>query len=197
MGYRIAKIAALGLIMAGATAAYAQQPAAPAAPAKPAEYMVINIEGEVINKPAAEVWSKIGKYCDLGVWMQGAACQITAGKDGEAGAVRSIAGGRVIEVMVSATPLSYTYAQPLAPDSYHGKLEVRPVTATTSKIHYMIFRDQSSLADQAAKDRDRTQRTTQFTTAVNNMKIIAEGGTLPAPAGRGGGGGGAAPGRGG
>ena len=35
------------------------------------------------------------------------------------------------------------------------------------------------LADDAAKERDRAQRTAQFTTALQNMKILAEGGTLP------------------
>jgi len=197
MKHRIAKIAALGLIMAGATAAYAQQPAAPAAPARAPEYMVVNLEGETINKPAAEVWAKVGKFCDLQAWLN-APCQLAGGQDGQPGAVRSIAGGRVIEILVSATPMSYTYAMPLAANSYHGKLEVRPLSATTSKVYYSIFEDVSMMADQAAKDRRRTQLTNQFTGAVNNMKILAEGGTIPAPAGRGGGGGGAAaPGRGG
>ena len=39
------------------------------------------------------------------------------------------------------------------------------------------------LADDAARETDRAQRMTQFTTALENMKILAEGGTLPpAPA---------------
>ena len=192
MGIRIGKTAAVSFALAvSATVgtAQAQQPAAPAAAAKPPEYMVINIESATINKPAAEVWAKVGKFCDLGEWMR-APCVITSGKDGEVGAVRTIA-GRIVEVMVSKTPLSYTYAQPLAADSYHGSLEVRAVTPTTSKIVYNIFRDQSALADKAAKDRDKAQRTTQFTTAVNNMKTLVETGAMPAapaPAGRGGGG---------
>lgn len=80
------------------------------------------------------------------------------GEDGHPGAVRTIA-GRIVEVMVSNTDLSYTYtyAQPPAPDQYHGSLEVVPVTATTSEIRYMIFRDQSSLADQAARCRGGSQ----------------------------------------
>lgn len=189
---RFAKTAFISFAFAATSlvgVANAQQPAAPAAAPRPApSYMVINIEGEVINKPAAEVWGAIGKYCDLGTWLR-APCAITSGKDGEVGAVRSIANGAVIEVLVSKTPLSYTYAQPLAADSYHGSMEVRPVTATTSRVVYTIFRDQSSLADQAAKDADRSRRLNQFTTAVANMKIIAEGGTLPAAPARGGGGG--------
>jgi hypothetical protein len=44
------------------------------------------------------------------------------------------------------------------------------------------------LADDAARQADLARRKTQFTTAMENMKILAEGGTLPpAPArGRGG-----------
>jgi hypothetical protein len=35
------------------------------------------------------------------------------------------------------------------------------------------------LADDAARERDRTQKTATFTRALENMKILAEGGTLP------------------
>ena len=35
------------------------------------------------------------------------------------------------------------------------------------------------LADDAARERDLQQRRTQFTGALENMKILAEGGTLP------------------
>jgi hypothetical protein len=56
------------------------------------------------------------------------------------------------------------------------------------------------LADDAAREQDRQRRTTTFTRALQNMKTLAEGGTLPPPARRGGGApgapGGAAPGRG-
>jgi hypothetical protein len=39
------------------------------------------------------------------------------------------------------------------------------------------------LADDAAREADRTRRAAQFTQALENMKILAEGGTLPpAPA---------------
>jgi hypothetical protein len=66
---------------------------------------------------------------------------------------------------------------------YHGTLEARPVTATTSKLVYTLFFDNSMLADDAARATDKTRRTAQFTQALENMKILAEGGTLPpAPA---------------
>jgi hypothetical protein len=151
-----------------------------------------------VNRPAAEVWKRVGKYCDIGEWLQ-IACTITAGKDGEVGAVRSV----VNEVLVGRTDLSYTYTQPVREgrpyNLYHGTLEAKPVTATTSKLVYTLMWDNSMLADDAARERDRTQRNTQFTRALQNMKTLAEGGTLPPPAPRGGGRGaapGAAPGAG-
>jgi hypothetical protein len=87
--------------------------------------------------------------------------------------------------------LSYTYTQPVREgrpyNLYHSTLEARPVTATTSKLVYTLFFDNSMLADDAAREADKTRRTTQFTQALQNMKILAEGGTLPpAPARRGG-----------
>jgi len=135
-----------------------------------------------VNKPAAEVWKRVGKYCDIGEWLR-IPCTITSGKDGEFGAVRSVAN----EVLVGKTELSYTYTQPVREgrpyNLYHGTLEARPVTATTSKIVYTLFFDNSMLADDAAREADRTRRTAQFTQALQNMKILAEGGTLPpAPA---------------
>jgi hypothetical protein len=140
-----------------------------------------------VNRPAAEVWKRVGKYCDIGEWMR-IPCTITAGKDGEVGAVRSV----VNEVLVGKTELSYTYTQPVREgrpyDLYHGTLEARPVTPTTSKLIYTLMFDNSMLADDAARERNRAQRTATFTTALENMKILAEGGTLPPAAPRGGGG---------
>ena len=139
-----------------------------------------------VNRPAAEVWKRIGKYCDVAEWLQiPAGCTITSGKDGEFGAVRSVGGG---EVLVSKTELSYTYAQTPKEGQpfnlYHGTLEVRPLTATTSKIVYTLFFDNSMLPDEPARAADRATRTKRFTQAIQNMKILAEGGKLsPAPAG--------------
>ena len=135
-----------------------------------------------VNRPAAEVWKRVGKFCDIGEWLR-IPCTITAGKDGEFGAVRSVAG----EVLVAKTELSYTYTQTVRNgrpyNLYHGTLEARPVTASTSKIVYTLFFDNSMLADDAARETDRARKVTQFTTALENMKILAEGGALPpAPA---------------
>lgn len=131
-----------------------------------------------VNKPAAEVWARVGKYCDIGEWLQ-FPCEITSGTEGKVGVVRSIGN----EVMVAMTPMSYTYAQPVREgvpyDMYHGTLEARPVTATTSKLVYTLMWENSRLPDDAARAEDRERRRTTFTRALENMKILAEGGTLP------------------
>lgn len=154
-------------------------------------YTAIVMEVDV-NRPAEEVWKRVGKFCDIGEWLQ-FPCTITSGKDGEIGAVRSI--GR--EVLVGKTDLSYTYAQPVTEGRpyilYHGTLEAKPVTATTSKLVYTLMWDNSTLADDAARERDKAQRRRMFEGALKNMKTLAEGGTLPPRALRGAGPGGAAP----
>ena len=181
-------ITALAIVCLAGTAH--AQPPAPAAPAAAASVAVANptyasIPLEiVVNKPAAEVWKRIGKFCDIGEWLQ-IPCTITSGKDGEFGAVRSVAG----EVLVGKTELSYTYTQTVRNDRaynlYHGTLEARPLTATTSKIVYTLFFDNSMVGDDAAKEADRGRRVTTFNRALQNMKTLAEGGTLPPPPARG------------
>jgi len=173
---------AFALVCLAGAASAQTSPAGAAAPSP--HYVSIPLEISV-NRPAAEVWKRVGKYCDIAEWMR-RPCTITAGKDGEFGAVRSVAD----EVLVGKTELSYTYTQPARPgrpyNLYHGTLEARPVTATTSKLVYTLVFDNSMLADDAARERDRAQRAAQFTQALENMKILAEGGTLPpapAPAG--------------
>jgi hypothetical protein len=147
-------------------------------------YISIPLEISV-DRPAAEVWKRVGKFCDIGEWFR-IPCTITSGKDGEFGAVRSVAG----EILVGKTELSYTYTQTVKPgrpyNLYHGTLEARPVTATTSKLVYTLVFDNSMLADDAAREKDRAQKTAQFTRALENMKILAEGGTLPPAPARGG-----------
>jgi hypothetical protein len=144
-------------------------------------YISIPLE-MAVNRPAADVWKRVGKFCDIGEWLR-IPCSITSGKDGEFGAVRSVAG----EILVGKTELSYTYTQAVRTDRpynlYHGTLEARSVTPTTSKLVYTLVFDNSMLADDAAREKDRAQKTGTFTQALANMKILAEGGTLPpAPA---------------
>jgi hypothetical protein len=175
------------LAVIGLAAVVSAQTPAPAASSGPAvekpTYTSIPLE-IAVNKPAAEVWKRVGKFCDIGEWLQ-IPCTITSGKDGEFGAVRSVAG----EVLVGKTELSYVYTQTVRNDRpynlYHGTLEARPVTATTSKLVYTLMFDNSMLADDAARELDRTRKVATFTRALQNMKTLAEGGTLPPPPARG------------
>jgi hypothetical protein len=181
---RITAFAAASLALA-AGAALAQAPAAPPPLATPnASYVAIVME-QAVDRPADEVWKKVGKYCDIGEWSPGLKCEIVAGKDGELGAVRQL-NGSTLEVLVAKTPLSYTYAQPVRVGQvynlYHGTLEARPVTAKTSKLVYSLVLDQSMLADDAARKADAERRRTRFTQALKDMKTLAEGGKLAAPA---------------
>lgn len=162
------------------------QTAAPAGPAANTNivvdnptYLVIPLE-IAIDRPAAEVWKRIGKYCDIAEWLQIAAgCKMLSGVEGEVGSVRSVAN----EVLVGKTEFSYTYTQPVRAgrpyNLYHGTLEVRPVTAKTSRLYYTLVYDNSMLPDEAAREKDKASRTATFTRAIQNIKILAEGGTLP------------------
>ena len=174
-----------------ANVSFAQVPAPPVtssgvAVASPT-YVSIPLE-ITVNRPATDVWKRVGKWCDVGEWLQ-LPCSVTWGKEGELGAVRSIA-GTTTEVLVGETPLSYTYTQPPREGQrynlYHGTLEARPITETTTKLLYTLVFDNSMLADGPARDRDIAGKTATFTRALQNMKTLAEGGTLSPPAGRGG-----------
>ena len=140
------------------------------------EYVAIEMEIDVA-KPAAEVWSRVGSYCGITDWLNGIACEITYG-DGSLGTVRSLLGGRILEILVAETELSYGYTQP-APEEgfynhYHGFLEARPTGANSSKLLYTLMLDVSNLADQAAKDADIAARRTMFEGALATMKELAE-----------------------
>ncbi|MES2603390.1 MAG: SRPBCC family protein [Pseudomonadota bacterium] len=139
------------------------------------EYVTISMEIDVA-KPAAEVWAKVGDYCDIAEWLK-LDCVITSG-DGGMGTVRALAGGRISEILIAQTELSYGYTQPAVEGQfynlYHGFMEARPVTATTSKLLYTLVLDESDKADQAAKDADVARRRTSFENALKNMKTIAE-----------------------
>jgi uncharacterized protein YndB with AHSA1/START domain len=139
------------------------------------EYVTIDMEID-INKPAAEVWEKVGDYCSISEWL-GLDCEITSGEGGM-GSVRALLGGRIIEIMVAQTELSYGYTQPAVEGQfynlYHGFMEARPVTETTSKMLYTLTYDVSNLSDQAAKDADIERRRGMFTNALGAMKQLAE-----------------------
>lgn len=173
-----------GLVLTQASVAFSQT-AAPASSEIVVEkptYVALPLE-ITVNRPVGEVWKRVGKYCDISEWLQIAAgCTILSGKDGEIGAVRSVA----TEVLVGKTEYSYTYTQPVRAgrpyNLYHGTLEARALTPTTTRLLYTLIYDNSMLPDDAAREKDRASRAATFTRALNNMKTIAEGGTLPPPA---------------
>ncbi len=161
---RLLTLVALGA-MAAAGSALAAGP----------EYTTIKMEIDVA-KPAKEVWAKVGGYCDISKWFN-VDCEITSGK-GDMGTVRVLAGGRVTEILVAKTDLSYGYTQPVREGQfynlYHGFLEAKPVTATTSKLLYTLLYDLSDKPDQAAKDADVAGRRTRFEMGLKAMKDMAE-----------------------
>jgi hypothetical protein len=158
-----------------ALAALAALTVAGAALAAGPEYQTIKMEIDVA-KPAKDVWAKVGGYCDIATWLK-VECAITSG-DGGVGTVRVLAGGRVTEILIGMTDLSYGYTQPVREGQfynlYHGFMEAKPVTATSSKIVYTLVYDVSDKADQAAKDADVAQRRTRFEGALKTRKELAE-----------------------
>jgi hypothetical protein len=166
MNMKAGVLALVGLVAGvGTGAALAAEP----------EYAVIKMQIDVA-RPAKDVWAKVGGYCDIAVWLN-VACKITSG-DGGIGTVRDLAGGRVLEILVAQTELSYGYTQPVKEGSfynlYHGFMEARPVSKKTSKILYTLVLDVSDKADKAAKDADIARRRTSFENALKKMKEMAE-----------------------
>jgi c-di-GMP-related signal transduction protein len=145
------------------------------AAAAEAEYRTLHMEID-IARPAKDVWAKVGKYCDIAEWLK-LDCKLTSG-DGGFGTVRALAGGRVLEILIAQTELSYGYTQPVREGQfynlYHGFMEARPVSRRSSKMIYTLVYDVSNLADAAAKDADVARRRTSFENALKEMKRIAE-----------------------
>jgi hypothetical protein len=146
-----------------------------AASAASPDYRTIKMEID-IAKPASEVWAKVGHYCDISQWLN-VECKIVSG-DGGIGTVRSLMGGRVVEILVGQTDLSYGYTQPVKEGAfynlYHGFMEAKPVSKTSSKLVYTLVYDVSDKADEAARQADLTQRRGLFETALKKMKQLAE-----------------------
>jgi len=145
-----------------------------AAMAQP-EYVTIEMEIDV-DRSAQETWTKVGEYCDITEWLN-LDCAITSG-DGGIGTVRVLAGGRITEIMVAQTELSYGYTQPAVEGQfynlYHGFMEARPTGPNTTRLLYTLVLDVSNLADQAAKDADIARRRATFERALGAMKGIVE-----------------------
>ncbi len=156
--------------IAAFAAAAAVLGAAGSAQAAPGDYVSIRQE-TAVNAPADVAWAKVKPYCDIGKWLN-APCEITAGKDGEVGALRKIA-GRIEEVIVATTATSYTYADIDPKILYHGTIEVQPTGKSTSKFVYTLFFDQTSIpADQ--REANKTRRAAMFANVLATMKAAAE-----------------------
>ena len=138
--------------------------------ASAAEYATVVLH-IAVDQPADVVWKKVGGYCAIADWLK-LSCTYTSGS-GDLGTVRRLA-DRIDEVMVAQTAMSYVYTQPSTTILYHGKLEVVPDGKKKSTINYSLFWDQSPLADDAAKAKDKEQRSKTFTGALENMKKLAE-----------------------
>ena len=142
----------------------------------------ISIPFEIsVDRPAGDVWTRIDKYCTVSDVLS-LDCRIIAGREGEVGAVRQVS-GTILEIIVGRTAMSYTYAAAVRPgqpyNMYHGTIEVRPITPATSKILYTLTYDNSILADEAARDKDRATKVAIFSKVLTNLKTLAEHGALP------------------
>jgi Polyketide cyclase / dehydrase and lipid transport len=144
------------------------------------EWTTILLE-KVVDRTPDQTWAKIGPYCAIATWLK-VTCQITTTSNQAVGvgANRRL-NGRTDEVMVAATPYSYTYAQPLSdiqPESpifYHGTLAVEPLErGRRTKIVYTLFYDQAPLNTTEAKIANREQRSKRFSDALQAMKEMAE-----------------------
>lgn len=142
------------------------------APASAAEYTTILLE-KTVNRTPDQTWSKIGPYCAIATWLK-VTCVITAGNGVSVGTNRLLNGNNN-EIMVAATPYSYTYTQPASTILYHGTLAVEPIDrGQHTKIVYTLFYDQAPLNTPEAKAENRAQRTKRFSEALDAMKQMAE-----------------------
>ena len=138
-----------------------------------AEYAVVKLD-TTVNAPIDKVWAKVGPFCAIQDWMKQLAPCVQVG-DGGVGSQRKLGAQGFIEVMVAQTKYSYTYAQPNNTILYHGTLSAEPIDKGHTKLMYTLIWDDAPDGDQAAKDKDKAGRTTNFTAALAAMKTLAEG----------------------
>jgi hypothetical protein len=143
-----------------------------AAPAFAADYSVIKLD-TTVNAPIETTWAKVGGYCAIEKWIPRLAPCVMTG-DGGVGSIRKLGAQGIVEVLVAATKYSYTYAQPNNTILYHGTLSAEPIDKGHTKLMYTLIYDQEPDGTAEAKDKDRAGRTTNFTTALANMKALAE-----------------------
>jgi Polyketide cyclase / dehydrase and lipid transport len=141
-------------------------------PAGAAEYVTILLE-KVVNRTPDQTWAKIGPYCSIAQWLS-APCVITAGNGVSVGTNRRLR-GTTDEIIVAATPYSYTYTQPATTILYHGTLAVEPLDrGRQTRIVYTLFYDQAPLGTDQAKAENRAMRAKRFSEALDAMKAMAE-----------------------
>jgi len=142
------------------------------------EWNTILLE-KVVDRTPDQTWAKIGGYCTIQQWLKLQSCLLTTGNQISVGTNRRL-NGKTDEIMVAATPYSYTYAQqpsdiqPASPIFYHGTLAVEPLDrGHKTKIVYTLFYDVSNLTPEQ-KATDRASRTKRFGEALDSMKQMAE-----------------------
>lgn len=161
--------AALALALAGQPAAMAATP----------QWTTILLE-KVVDRTPDQVWAKIGGYCTIQQWLKLQSCVVTSTNQGSVGTNRRL-NGKTDEIIVAATPYSYTYAQlpsdiqPASPIFYHGTLAVEPLDrGRKTRIVYTLFYDNSNLETAEKKDADRAARAKRFGDALETMKQMAQ-----------------------
>lgn len=141
-------------------------------PVHAAEYTTIILE-KTVDRTPDQTWAKIGPYCAIATWLK-VTCVQTVGNGVSVGTNRLLNGNNN-EIIVAATPYSYTYTQPSSTILYHGTLAVEPIDrGAHSKIVYTLFYDQAPLGTDQAKAENRASRTKRFTEALEAMKQMAE-----------------------
>jgi hypothetical protein len=160
-------------LFASAAIAVAMLAAGPALrPAQAAEYTTIILE-KMVDRTPDQTWAKIGPYCAIAQWLK-VTCVITAGNGVSVGSNRLLNGNNN-EIMIAATPYSYSYTQPSTTILYHGTLAVEPMDrGRKTKIVYTLFYDQAPLGTDQAKAENRAQRSKRFDEALDAMKAMAE-----------------------
>ena len=148
-----------------------------AAPAFAADYSVIKLQ-TTVDAPIDAAWAKVGPYCAIQDWIKRLAPCVQIG-DGGVGTIRKLGAQGFIEVLVAATKYSYTYAQPNNMILYHGTLSAEAIDKGHTKLMYTLIYDQEPDGTPEARDKDRAARTGNFTTALANMKALAEGKPVP------------------
>ena len=143
------------------------------APAQAAPEWTSILMEKVVDRTPDQTWAKIGPYCAIATWLK-VTCVITAGNGVSVGTNRLLNGNNN-EIMVAATPYSYSYTQPASTILYHGTLAVEPIDrGQHTKIVYTLFYDQAPLNTPEAKAENRASRTKRFSEALDAMKQMAE-----------------------